>query len=159
MATTKNKTTSKVTKAKTTSTKAAKVSVGVGKYFYAVGRRKSAIATVRLFEGSEVSTINGNSISLGEKKLSQSDNYKIMEPLRLVSKDASMYFTAKVSGGGTNAQLEAIVLGISRALVKYDESLKKLLKSNGLMTRDSRIVERKKVGLRKARKSPQFSKR
>ena len=152
------KTLTKTTK-KTRSPKNEKSSVSVGKYFYAVGRRKSAIATVRLFEGSEVSSINGNSISLGDKKLSGRDIFNVLEPLRVVSKDASMYFTAKVVGGGANSQLDAISLGIARALVKYDNSYKKLLKSSGLTTRDSRKVERKKAGLRKARKAPQFSKR
>jgi len=144
---------------KTKVSKIEKTNQSVGKYFYAVGRRKAAIATVRLFEGTESSMINGNSITLGEKKLIGRDMFNVMEPLRAVSKDASMYFTAKVLGGGFNSQLDAISLGISRALVKYDETFKKVLKSSGLTTRDSRKVERKKVGLRKARKSPQFSKR
>lgn len=130
-----------------------------GKYFYAVGRRKSAIATVRLFEGSDSSSINGKSIIKGESKLSQKDFHTINLPLNIVSKDASMFFTAKVIGGGMTSQIGAISLGIARALVKYDESLKKLMKQNGFLTRDPREVERKKVGLKKARKGPRFSKR
>jgi small subunit ribosomal protein S9 len=152
--TTKKKTTSKASKA----TKL-KATQSVGKYFYAIGRRKSAVATVRLFEGTDSSEINGNSIIKGAKQLSSSEIFFINEPLRVASKDASMYFTAKVIGGGVSSQLAAIRLGVARALLKFDNTLKKSLKQADLIKRDPREVERKKVGLKKARKGPQFSKR
>ncbi|GAB4284075.1 MAG: 30S ribosomal protein S9 [Candidatus Dojkabacteria bacterium] len=128
------------------------------KYFYALGRRKTAVATVRLFNKTGTSQVNG-------KKLSDiySDNVskvQIEEPFRVAELEVKdFYFTAKTQGGGKSAQLGAIRLALSRAIVKMDESKKSLLKKAGLLTRDPRMVERKKPGLHKARKAEQYSKR
>ena len=129
------------------------------KYFYAVGRRKTSVAQVRIFpcEKTTQTIIN-------EKKL---DDYfsiarmreMVRAPFKVIGKDGKFDFTVLVRGGGINSQAEAIRLGISRALIKFDEALKKQLKDRGYLTRDSRIVERKKPGLKKARKSPQWAKR
>ena len=104
--------------------------------FYGTGRRKSSIARVRLVEGSGVITINGKNI----------DEYFGAE-------------TLKVIGGGFTGQAGAIRLGISRALLEANGEFRPTLKVNGFLTRDSRMKERKKYGLKKARKAPQFSKR
>ena len=84
---------------------------------------------------------------------------KSQQALKLTNHDTSFDINIKVAGGGASGQAGAIKLGISRALIKYDESLRPILKKNGFLVRDSREVERKKVGLRKARKDVQFSKR
>ncbi len=126
------------------------------KYFEAVGRRKTSVARVRLFEGKSTSTVNDKPYSeyfVGDNIL------KVAAPLGIVGLESKMYFTAQVSGGGTTGQLEAIQLGIGRALLKKDETLKPALRKAGFVTRDPRMVERKKYNLRKARKKSQFSKR
>jgi small subunit ribosomal protein S9 len=128
------------------------------KYFYALGRRKTSTATVRLFETEGKSKINGKDFS----SIYKSDVYaiKVSEPFKVLELDPNKFmFTAKTAGGGVVSQLEAIVLGLSRALVKMNESYKKALKDADLLTRDSRMVERKKPGLRKARRAEQYSKR
>ena len=146
--------------AKTTTTKKqAATQQALGTFFYAIGRRKTASATVRLYVGTNPSEINGNSIIKGDKKLSTYYYNLVNSPLTTTGKDSGLFFTAKVVGGGFNAQFEAIRLGVARALIKFDPSLKKQLRVAGFLTRDSREVERKKVGLRKARKAPQYSKR
>jgi small subunit ribosomal protein S9 len=129
----------------------------LNKYFYALGRRKTSVATIRLFEGKGDNTINGLSI----KKLypSKTDNEIILEPVKVLDILNNVYFTAKVSGGGKSSQKEAIRHALSRALVKYDETFKSVLKPKGFLTRDPRMVERKHTGFRKARKSEQYSKR
>lgn len=129
------------------------------KYFYAVGKRKTAIAQVRIFPAEKAQDILVN-----DKKLSE---YFSVARFAETAKSAfvatglegKFYAVVKISGGGINAQAEAIRLGISRALVVFDENLRKVLKAQGFLTRDSRIVERKKPGLKKARKSPQWAKR
>lgn len=125
------------------------------KYFYALGRRKSAIATVRLYEGNSESIFNNDSL----KKLSDQSRFVLTMPLRSLGLDEKMYFTVKTQGGGVNAQIEAARLAIARAIIKFDPEFRKQLRTEGLLTRDSREVERKKTGLRKARKAPQYSKR
>ena len=122
-----------------------------------VGRRKTSKARVFLVKGSGLITIN-------KKKL---DDYfgrevarmVVRQPLEAVQMSNGVDIMATVKGGGSFGQAGAIQLGIARALVEYDESLKMSLKKEGFLTRDSRKVERKKVGLRKARKRPQYSKR
>ncbi|MCA9385786.1 30S ribosomal protein S9 [Candidatus Dojkabacteria bacterium] len=126
-------------------------------YFYALGRRKTAVATVRLYEGNGKSTVNG--MDLEKVYSSPSEKQQLEMPFEVTDTKGKFYFTVKSSGGGISGQLGAIRLGIARALVKYDESLKSELKKKGLMTRDPRMVERKKTGLKKARRAPQFSKR
>ena len=122
-----------------------------------VGRRKTSKARVFLVKGSGLITVN-------KKKL---DDYfgrevarmVVRQPLEAVQLSNGVDIMATVKGGGSFGQAGAIQLGIARALVEYDESLKISLKKEGFLTRDSRKVERKKVGLRKARKRPQYSKR
>jgi small subunit ribosomal protein S9 len=128
------------------------------KYFYAVGRRKASVAQVRIYlfnkEESEIE-VNKKAFIVYFPTLTLQNN--IMAPLRL--SPAKFKVTSMIKGGGFKGQSEALRLGISRALVKFDESLKKSLKDNGFLTRDSRIVERKKPGLKKARRAPQWQKR
>ena len=126
-------------------------------YHFAIGRRKASTATVRLYEGKGVSMIGDKKID--EVYHSLDAQKRLYMPLEVLGLKKKMYFTAKASGGGINGQLDAIKLGIARALVKISEDNKPELKKHGLLTRDSRIVERKKTGKRKARKSVQFSKR
>jgi small subunit ribosomal protein S9 len=125
---------------------------------YATGRRKASVAKVWLTPGSGKITINGLSLDawlggLEAKKL------RVKQPLALTKQESSVDIVATTLGGGFGGQADALRHGISRALVKYDESFRAILKPEGMMTRDSRVVERKKPGKRKARRSPQFSKR
>jgi len=125
---------------------------------YATGRRKASIAKVWLTPGTGKITINGLSIDawlggLEAKKL------RVMQPLNLTKQAESVDIVAQTLGGGFAGQADALRHGISRALVKFDESFRATLKPEGMMTRDSRVVERKKPGKRKARRSRQFSKR
>ena len=131
------------------------------KYFSAIGRRKTSVAQVRLFENENAA--DGDLI-INEKKLKEYfpvalQQNNILAPLKAVGMHGKFSMTVIVRGGGTTGQVEAVRLGVSRALVEFDEKLKKSLKGLGFMTRDSRKVERKKAGLKKARKSPQWSKR
>ena len=122
-----------------------------------IGRRKSAVARVYLKEGSGQITINGKD----QKEYFTLDQwlFKLNQPFALTEQDGKFDVTVNVNGGGFTGQVEAIRLGISRALVKLDEESKPALKAEGLMTRDPRMVERKKPGQKKARKKFQFSKR
>jgi len=136
--------------------KAAKKAV-TEKYFYAIGRRKDASATVRLFEGTGDNIVNGK--PLKEFFPVIRNQKEVVMPLTVLEKNKNYYFTAKAKGGGVAGQVGAIILGLSRALVIADESYRSTLKSNSFLRRDSRMVERKHTGFRKARKSEQFSKR
>lgn len=127
------------------------------KYYYALGRRKNAVATVRLYEGKGESTVNGK--PLEKIYASKIDKSIINAPLRAIDKVGEFYFTVKAVGGGKMGQRGAIVHALARAIIEYDDSLKKALKVHGFLTRDSRMVERKHTGKRKARKSEQYSKR
>ncbi len=128
------------------------------KYLYAIGRRKTSKATIRLFEKSGTNTLNDKTFN--ELYPSRFEQKKLNEAFQLAELDPKEYsFTARASGGGHSSQLDAIVLALSRAISnKYPEK-KKALKDAGLLTRDQRMVERKKPGLKKARKSEQYSKR
>ena len=127
------------------------------KYSYAVGRRKSAVAQVRLFAGRGESTINGKAV---DGYVHRADLFHtIYAPLKTAGVYDGFHFEAKVSGSGEASQAEAIRHGIARALVVADEHLKQTLRGSGFLTRDARKVERKKPGLKKARKSPSWSKR
>ena len=126
-------------------------------YFYGTGRRKTAVARVRLVPGAGEIIING--IPYEERFPRLEHRRVILQPL-LVTENLGKYNTVvKVEGGGISGQCGAICHGIARALVKTDESLKPILRQNGLLTRDSRVKERKKAGLRRARKAPQYTKR
>ena len=125
--------------------------------FYGTGRRKSSIARVRLVEGTGVITINGMDINeyLGIETL----KVIVKQPLVATNTLSKYDVICKVTGGGYTGQAGAIRYGISRALLEANSEYRPILKSNGFLTRDSRMKERKKYGLKKARKAPQFSKR
>lgn len=125
-------------------------------YYYSYGRRKTSIATVRIFNSKGENQVN--SLTLKQYFPLKADQRGILEPFKVIeAKD--FYFTSKVSGGGKKSQLEAIRLGVAKALVKFNAEYKQPLRKAGLLTRDDRMVERKKTGLVKARKAPQYSKR
>ena len=126
------------------------------KYFEGIGRRKRSTSRVRIYKGDKASTVEGKSI---EEYFGKGSENLVNRPLIVVGLDTQYYFTAKVNGGGINGQIEAVRLGLARAIYAMDESLKPVLRKNMLVTRDSREVERKKYHHVKARKKPQFSKR
>jgi len=130
------------------------------KYFYATGRRKTAIAKVRVYEKGEKPGVVVNDVDSAEyfaknKTLVE----KVLAPLSTLGLADKYAISVKVLGGGIVGQAEAIRLGISRALVLMNEEYRKDLKVKGFMTRDPREVERKKPGLKKARRAPQWKKR
>jgi small subunit ribosomal protein S9 len=126
-------------------------------YFGGTGRHKTAIAQVRLLSGNGAIVVNG--VPYEERFPRLEHRRRILQPL-VVTDNASKYSAViKVTGGGVTGQSGAISLGIARALLKADESLKPTLRQNGLLTRDSRVKERKKAGLKRARKAPQYTKR
>lgn len=127
------------------------------KYIQAVGRRKEATAQIRLLEGKGEILVNEKLIS--QYFPSEEEKISYTEPFRLTETEGKFHGTVKVSGGGKSGQLGAIVLGISRALVLFDEKFRKPLRDVGLLTRIPKEKERKKYFLRKARKRPQYSKR
>ncbi|WP_419770802.1 MAG: 30S ribosomal protein S9 [Candidatus Marinarcus sp.] len=125
---------------------------------YATGRRKTSIAKVWLEAGNGQLTINGQSLDAwlgGHEAIKK----RVMLPLEVAKQETSVNLVVKTLGGGYSAQADAVKHGISRALVAFDEQFRAVLKPHGLLTRDSRSVERKKCGKKKARKSSQFSKR
>jgi small subunit ribosomal protein S9 len=124
---------------------------------YGTGRRKSSAARVFLRKGSGSIVVNGK--PLDEFFGRETSRMIVRQPLELTQNIEKFDVLATVEGGGTTGQAGAIRLGIARALVEYDESLKGELRKAGFMTRDAREVERKKVGLHKARRATQFSKR
>ena len=126
-------------------------------HFYGTGRRKSSTARVFMRPGSGSITVNKRPLDtfFGRKTAQMI----VRQPLELMNLVDTFDITVTVAGGGTTGQAGAIRHGLTRALMEYDESLRPQLRKAGFVTRDSREVERKKVGLRKARKKPQFSKR
>lgn len=128
-----------------------------GEYIKAIGRRKTAVAQVRVYKkGKGDIVVNNLPIN---KYFHENKAALAVNPLKLTGKLKDFDLSVLVKGGGVNAQAEAVRHGISRVLVLIDEELKPVLKVKGWLTRDSRKVERKKPGLKKARKSPQWSKR
>lgn len=125
--------------------------------FIATGRRKSSIARVRMQTGKGVITVNGREI--GEYLQRDTLLLVALQPLELTGTKEKFDIKIKCDGGGISGQAGAICHGIARALVKANETYKAELKAAGFLTRDSRMKERKKYGLKKARKAPQFSKR
>ncbi len=127
------------------------------KYYYGTGRRKHSVARVRIYPGSGNVTINGRDI----------DNYFGLETLKLIARQPlaltdtldKFDVVCTVAGGGVTGQAGAIRHGLTRALIRYDEELRPVLKKAGFITRDPRMKERKKYGLKAARRAPQFSKR
>jgi len=129
----------------------------VGDYYYGTGRRKSSVARVFLKKGSGKIQINGK--VLNEYFPRETGRMIVCQPLNLIDELKSFDIKVNVRGGGESGQAGAVRHGLTRALIEYDESLKSNLSKAGFVTRDSREVERKKVGLHKARKRKQFSKR
>ena len=131
-------------------------------YFEAVGRRKSAVARVRLFPAKTAAEKGSMTINEKEPK----DYWPTAEiaeitkaPLKKTGTEKEFSVSAKIKGGGLRAQAEAMRLGISRALLKFNPDFRSILKQEKFLTRDARVKERRKFGLKKARKAPQWSKR
>ncbi len=125
--------------------------------YYGTGRRKSSSARVYVRPGSGSITVNNK--SLDDFFGRETSRMIVKQPLEATETVEKFDIVATVKGGGPNGQAGAVRLGIARALLQYDETLRGNLKSEGLLTRDARKVERKKVGLAKARRAKQFSKR
>ena len=127
-------------------------------YFYGTGRRKTAIARVRIYPGNGANIINGRPI---EQVFSRDlHRQEVLSPLRRVAREGKFSAQIKCEGGGITGWAGAIQMGLARALVRSDETLKPALKrGENLLTRDARMKERKKAGLKRARKAPQFTKR
>lgn len=134
-----------------------KPSIEKGRYVAATGRRKTAVANVRLFSGQQGSVVNRQPLEryfsypfyLGE----------VNQPLEATGLKGDFYFSATVTGGGPHAQAQALRHGVASALAGLSEEVRKVLKKNGYLTRDDRKKERKKPGLKRARRSPQWAKR
>lgn len=126
-------------------------------YFYGTGRRKKSVARVRVYPGTGKITINDRSIDdyFGLETL----KLIVRQPLALTGTAEKFDIVCRVNGGGVTGQAGAIRHGLSRALLQYDEALRPALKKAGFLTRDPRMKERKKYGLKGARRAPQFSKR
>ena len=126
-------------------------------YFYGTGRRKSSVARVRLYAGKGEITINGRNIDdyFGLETL----KLIVRQPLVLTNTAEKFDIVCRVNGGGVTGQAGAIRHGVARALLQYDAELRAELKKAGFLTRDPRMKERKKYGLKGARRAPQFSKR
>ncbi len=125
---------------------------------YATGKRKTAVAKVWLQAGSGKIIVNGMSLDQWLGGL-ETIKKRVMLPLQVTKQENSVDIVAKTLGGGYSAQADALKHGIAKALVAFDEDFRAILKPKGLLTRDARVVERKKYGKKKARRSPQFSKR
>lgn len=121
------------------------------------GRRKASVARVRLYEGTGRLVINGKPIE--EYFPTMAQRIRVLEPLRVAGVEGRYDIIAKVEGGGTTGQTDAMRLGIARALILIEPDLRPELKKAGLLRRDDRVVESKKYGLRKARRAPQYTKR
>lgn len=152
-----------VTKATTkkVATKETKAASKEGRYVYAVGRRKTAVAQVRLYGDAKDETVE---ILVNDRQFDQyfntaSQREAVLAPLKAVGQDKAAHITIHVNGGGLAGQADAVKLGIARALVEKDALLRAALKAEKLLTRDPRAVERKKPGLKKARRAPQWAKR
>jgi len=135
----------------------AKKSSGLS-YHYAAGKRKTSIARVRLYTGGK------GDVVVNEKPMDKyftllTSRGIVLSPLKLTGLNKKFDISAKITGGGINSQAEALRHGISRALLEFDADLRGTLKKAGFLTRDARIKERKKPGLKRARRAPQFSKR
>lgn len=126
-------------------------------YFYGTGRRKNSVARVRVYNGTGKITINGRDIDdyFGLETL----KLIVRQPLAVAEVEGKFDLVIRVGGGGVSGQAGAIRHGLARALLQYDENLRPALKKAGFLTRDPRMKERKKYGLKAARRAPQFSKR
>jgi small subunit ribosomal protein S9 len=128
------------------------------RYFYGTGRRKTAVARVRLYPGEGQWLINGKGLQdyFGERP---SQLMVLRQPLATANLLDRFNISVRVAGGGVSGQVGAVRHGIARALVEFDPELRPVLKRSGFLTRDPRVKERKKVGLKRARKAPQYTKR
>jgi len=140
-----------------TSTKSPKLKLDFKDSKYATGRRKTSIAKVWVKKGTGKIYVNGK--TMNDYFTSENHKMQIVRPFEIINQSTSYDVRCSVKGGGPTGQAGAMVHGISKALVLFDETLKSTLKTEKLTTRDSRAVERKKPGRRKARRSFQFSKR
>lgn len=122
-----------------------------------VGRRKESVARVRLRDGGGRVVLNGR--ALEDYFPTMATRMRVMEPLQVTQTQGRFDIDALLEGGGVNGQADALRLGIARALIEYDADMRATLKKAGLLTRDARAVERKKYGLRKARRAVQYTKR
>lgn len=129
----------------------------IGNYNYGTGRRKSSVARVFIKRGTGKIVINGRDLNDFFKR--ETGRMIVMQPLQLTENTETFDIMVNVVGGGESGQAGAVRHGITRALIDYDVNLKSVLSNAGLVTRDAREVERKKVGLKKARRAKQFSKR
>ena len=129
----------------------------IGNYNYGTGRRKSSVARVFIKRGTGAITVNGR--PLDQYFHRETGRMIVRQPLELTGNQSAFDIQVNVDGGGESGQAGAVRHGITRALIDYDVTLKSALSKAGLVTRDAREVERKKVGLRKARRRKQFSKR
>lgn len=123
----------------------------------ATGRRKESVARVRLRDGSGQITLNGRSLEAYFPTMAS--RIRVMEPLQVTQMSGRFDIDATLEGGGSSGQADALRLGIARALIEVDPDLRPTLKKAGFLTRDARVVESKKYGLRKARRAPQYTKR
>ena len=128
-------------------------------YYEGLGRRKEATARVRLHTGGEGGSFIVNDKPLEEYFTRGVDQVQINKPLKVTGVEGRFDLTVKVIGGGVTGQAGAVRLGIARALLKADPEYRKVLRQHGLLTRDPRAKERKKAGLKRARKAPQYTKR
>jgi len=127
------------------------------KYFEGIGRRKASTARVRIMSGSGEFIVNDKPLAEYFTRLGDSAN--IVEPLERVNQSATLDISVLVKGGGVTGQTDAVRLGVARALLKMNPDLKPALRKAGLLTRDAREKERKKPGLKRARKAPTYTKR
>jgi len=126
-------------------------------YIWGTGRRKASVASVRIRPGTGILQVNGKDL---EDYFPREDHQQtVREPLRVTHNQGRYDVFARVRGGGITGQAEAVRLGLARALLRTDASLRPTLREHGLLTVDSRVKERKKYGLRGARRAPQYSKR
>ncbi len=121
------------------------------------GRRKESVARVRLYDGTGAITLNGKPFDAYLPTMAQ--RLRVLAPLREANREGRYDIKARLEGGGTTGQADALRLGIARALIVLEPELRPALKRAGYLTRDARVVERKKYGLRKARRAPQYTKR
>ncbi len=128
-----------------------------GKYIQTVGRRKTASAVIRLYQGTGKIVVNNKPIDQYFPTTNWQSN--VFKPFELTGTNNKFDISVEICGGGQHAQMDAIRLGIARALIEYSADNRSILRKTGLLTRDPRMKERKKPGLKRARKAPQFSKR
>ncbi len=129
----------------------------MAEYVEAIGRRKEASARVRLYAGTGEIVVNDKPVDVYFGRAL--DQMILRQPLTLTGTEATLNISVKVQGGGESGQAAAVRLGIARALIEQDANLRPVLKAAGFLTRDARAKERKKPGLKRARKAPQYTKR